>query len=441
VSYLKQISGFFEKYTFRITLAICLLLLILRSHERFIFPHLWAEDGSLFLSEAIQYGWKSLFLPYAGYYHTLPRVISYLIHFFPVFLFPQIIFSICLLIYAIIISVFVTEDFSSLLKNKIHRFILCLTFCFVPGLHEVLGNLANLHWILFLYLSLLVLKNNKTNLSLYECFFILLAIFSTGEPVILLPVLFIQLVYFYKFESQVSKRTLLLFIAILFSVILNILQKDKLPSGPSLSIKDLLVGWHYVVQNSLIWQPLVGDKYLLKLYREHWHIYYYGGIGISLLLCGLYFYRICKKNISSVILFLLILMICFIPLLTFIVRPYSFTTFLNLNIVWKLRYGFILAPWGILFLSLTISQIVKESWKTYFFIIFFILTMFLNRYRFLIPAYGKENWFQASKIAEQAIETGCPKKVSIPIYPDGTDGYNVRFYFEFTITDQSYDCK
>ena len=37
----------------------------------------WAEDGNIFLKEQIEFGtWGTLFMPYAGYQHFLPRVFA-----------------------------------------------------------------------------------------------------------------------------------------------------------------------------------------------------------------------------------------------------------------------------------------------------------------------------------------------------------------------------
>ncbi len=36
----------------------------------------WAEDGGVFLTQAISNSWGSLLIPYAGYLHTFPRLLA-----------------------------------------------------------------------------------------------------------------------------------------------------------------------------------------------------------------------------------------------------------------------------------------------------------------------------------------------------------------------------
>jgi hypothetical protein len=52
------------------------LLLFLRKPHALLTPQLWAEDGSIFLVQNDQLGLAALVEPYAGYLHTLPRLIA-----------------------------------------------------------------------------------------------------------------------------------------------------------------------------------------------------------------------------------------------------------------------------------------------------------------------------------------------------------------------------
>jgi hypothetical protein len=426
-----------DKYPYYFTFLSCFLFLFLRASGRFLYAHLWAEDGSLFLPDAITYGWKSIFLPYAGYYHTLPRIIAYITHFFDASTYPLIIVISTSIIFISVIQLLISENYSYLVKERYHRFLICLSLCMAPGLHEVLGNLANLHWILFLYISLSTLNDSNTKLKLSEGLFLLVAIFSTGETIVLIPILLLQLILQYRKNRIVSSRTAFLFVLISISVILNLLQKEKLPQGPSFDLITILRGWYSSVINTMILQPLIGDKYVIKLFKKYWYIYEFGSPLIGLFLV----FRIAKqKRVQLYYFVLLVILIAFLPFLAFIVRPYAMGVYANVHIVWNFRYAFILAPWGLLLYAATISTISSDKVKNYMFFTFFILYLFLNRYRFFIPAYGKEDWKSQAPIIEEAIRTGCPNHVSVPIYPDGTDGLNVRFYFKLDLPEPQIPC-
>jgi hypothetical protein len=55
---------------------IAMLIVFARMPDRVIYGFLWGEDGKVFLEQAYGLGFDSIFTPYAGYLHILPRVIA-----------------------------------------------------------------------------------------------------------------------------------------------------------------------------------------------------------------------------------------------------------------------------------------------------------------------------------------------------------------------------
>src|SRR5688572_304731 len=53
-------------------------LLALRKPWALHTPQLWAEDGSIFLTQDEQMGIRAWWLPYNGYLHLLPRLIAWI---------------------------------------------------------------------------------------------------------------------------------------------------------------------------------------------------------------------------------------------------------------------------------------------------------------------------------------------------------------------------
>ena len=53
----------------------CGLILFLRRPDQFHHPQFWAEDG-FFYERHLANGWHTLVESYAGYLHTLPRLIA-----------------------------------------------------------------------------------------------------------------------------------------------------------------------------------------------------------------------------------------------------------------------------------------------------------------------------------------------------------------------------
>src|SRR4051812_14917064 len=62
--------------TSRLALLLCSLLVLWRALPRLTSAHLWAEDGAVFLPQALELGARAVFLPHAGYFQLLPRLVA-----------------------------------------------------------------------------------------------------------------------------------------------------------------------------------------------------------------------------------------------------------------------------------------------------------------------------------------------------------------------------
>ncbi len=59
-----------------LSVAGVLLLLFIRKPDSFVNPMFWAEDATVFFINQWEDGWSSLWKPYAGYQHFLPRLLA-----------------------------------------------------------------------------------------------------------------------------------------------------------------------------------------------------------------------------------------------------------------------------------------------------------------------------------------------------------------------------
>ncbi len=111
---------------------------------------IWAEDGAVFLRETVAIGpVASIGEPYAGYLHTIPRLISGIAYVVAPLSSYAIMMSFlsCAVVAAISVGVFRLS--AALVENPAPRLMLAMIPVFVPvGPLEVLGNAANLHWYL-----------------------------------------------------------------------------------------------------------------------------------------------------------------------------------------------------------------------------------------------------------------------------------------------------
>ncbi len=115
---------------------------------------LWAEDARRFLDNAAVVGpMRALAIPYAGYLHTVPRLIAgFSVQFVPVSAWAVAMSGAsCVVAAGVAALVFVCSR--DVVTSIVPRLLLAgITLLDPLSPHEVLGNTANLHWY-FLWLS------------------------------------------------------------------------------------------------------------------------------------------------------------------------------------------------------------------------------------------------------------------------------------------------
>jgi hypothetical protein len=131
-----------------------------------------------------------------------------------------------------------------------------------------------------------------------------------------------------------------------------------------------------------------------------------------------------------------------VPILTWIVRPGSLLSYINIYGVWEARYSFILSPWGLAFWVIIINHMSKEKIRLWIVTIFFLLYFGNASYRLLLKPYNKSvDWFEVSKPATQAMKSGCPNPVKVLIHPVLTSpitGEETKFYFGFEFENKPH---
>ncbi len=137
-------------------IVIAILILIIRKSDSLINPQFWAEDGTIFFAQQYEYGAASIFTPYAGYLHIVPRLIAIFADlFFSYANIPAVYNYACLLITIIVIA----NCFSPRLQLPFKP-LLALSIVIVPqALNEVFLNVTNLQWILCILLVLALIKD------------------------------------------------------------------------------------------------------------------------------------------------------------------------------------------------------------------------------------------------------------------------------------------
>ncbi|MFD2406002.1 hypothetical protein ACFSVK_09870 [Azorhizophilus paspali] len=152
---------------------------------------LWAEDGSIFLNQALSLGIGSIFEPYAGYLHLWPRLFAFLASVLGLASAPLVMFMGWVLGYFLMASLVVT---------RLHAQGVSLPFCFLgvilvglqPSTSETFFNVTNAQWYLSIALTFLLLLNGGAK-SIGECCLVFVLSLTGPFSIILAPLVFFRI--------------------------------------------------------------------------------------------------------------------------------------------------------------------------------------------------------------------------------------------------------
>jgi len=133
---------------------IAFLLLFARRPDAILHAQFYAEDGAYFYSDAYQFGWRCLLMPYGGYLSTLLRLIGLLAQLVPFGLAPLVMNLCAIAIQILPVNLFLSARFKAISYNV--RLFASLLYLAIPNAFEIHANTTNIQWHLAL-LALLVL--------------------------------------------------------------------------------------------------------------------------------------------------------------------------------------------------------------------------------------------------------------------------------------------
>lgn len=151
---------------------------------------LWAEDGAVFVSDALQQGPGVLFAGYAGYMHLLPRLATEVVVLLPLEIVPVGVTILAALLTGLIACacfVFLETRIASL-ELRLAAWVSCLALPIMGG--EISNNFANLHWYLLIAaFCASVVRSRSRAMVLLQSVVLFFAVTSDALALLLLPIL------------------------------------------------------------------------------------------------------------------------------------------------------------------------------------------------------------------------------------------------------------
>ncbi len=174
--------------------------------------YLWAEDGNVFINQALSLGLKSIFKPYNGYIHLYPRLISIITVQFNLFFLPITFFMawiIAVLYSSLLIFQWIYKQTDSITISIIIPLLIFLQ----PHSGETFFNITNVQW--FLSLALIVVLIDQDYKLNYKNFLIFIVLGLTGPfSIILLPILFLNILLKKDLKENYPKYLVILLTAL-----------------------------------------------------------------------------------------------------------------------------------------------------------------------------------------------------------------------------------
>ena len=160
-------------------------------------PQPWAEDGAQFILRAIENSFYSVLIPYAGYFHIIPRLVTLFSLQFGLSNTPFLMNFSALLIAIFSISYLFNKRFRFIIRNDLLRLVSAIFIALIP-VYEVFLNITNIQWFLIIYLTLWasdIIFNKESSedaasfWTIPKLIFTVLAFLTTPLSIILLPFL------------------------------------------------------------------------------------------------------------------------------------------------------------------------------------------------------------------------------------------------------------
>ncbi len=423
---------------------LCLAVLALRGWERLVYPELFAEGGR-FVAGALNHGWPSLLVSYAGYYHTVPRLIALLAtSLVPIAYIPVFTVTACFLITAVISAFFVRPCFRWLVPSDAARGAVALLLCLAPGLNEVLGNLPNLHYPLLILLGLLTLKDPAQRYRGWELVLVLLTVLTSGAAAVFAPAAVVRCwLRATRMRAGVGSPARAawdrdLTVPALIALGTMLVVADMLGGAePGLARPNAVVGEGFdplalatamikVIAMFFLLHPFAGTVAVSEIIL--WVPVLVLALGAAVLFGSLlWWHKAAGRRAQALQMTAWLIGPLALLALIGVMRPVGLSLFVNdehwQQLGWWMRYNYVYAVCGVLLWVMVLRPTVFQPARRLGNVLAVTLCCaYVSQANWYFEAarYGDERrWLDSSAELERAVRTGCPRTVKAAIYPDG----------------------
>ena len=259
-------------------------LFLRKSFYFFTYPRIWAEEGTVYFTSAVENGFKSIFLYQQGYYSIIPNVTLYVASLFNYSYIPYFTISISFIFWMIMFIIINNINHESIKNNLILKnSIFIVVFFIINYYQEIFLNTINLQFITGIIIFFLSLYDiNKLSKNQYRLVLILICICILNGN-LYLP--FIPLL-FYKLYNAKKYWSIGIITSIIALITIGILNQNTDLSISQRLMSNLALKKTIIIKNDLI--TIFKDNYYLILipfiiYSFYKKSYFLLTLGLSIL--------------------------------------------------------------------------------------------------------------------------------------------------------------
>ncbi|HEX7631672.1 MAG TPA: hypothetical protein VF388_06040, partial [Lacunisphaera sp.] len=259
-------------------------------------PLLWrtgefvAEDGWVFFADAWNHSFsESLLLPYAGYFHLLPRLIAGLCLGLPIASQPYAYAGIGLTLNAAILAIFYLPVFRRLAPSDLLRAMMVLLLALAPNAQN-LGLILGLHWYLAFGLCLVLITPAPAS-ALGQALLALamiVAVWSSPSAFVLAPFTLAAWLRDHDWANRL-KLGVMLGAVLLVAVFVVMLRVDHADRTGSFQTLDLPLALEHLVLRGWLGVGLLGPRLAGMLPPVVLDVF--GGLALGAIVAGIWRYR------------------------------------------------------------------------------------------------------------------------------------------------------
>jgi len=256
-----QLPGLGTGFTAQATyFAVSFLILFSHRPDAILNAQFYAEDGTYWYADAYRFGLHCLFMPEAGYLHTLPRLVALFTLLFPLSIAP-LVMNLCAMVVQILpVNVFLSDRFSAI--PFCTRVLGSFLYLALPNSQsEIHANTTNIQWHLALVAVLIVLSQAESASAwrFFDYAVLLLVILDGPLSIALIPVT--AFLYWKRREGRVARWLAILVSGAVVQAFFILFSNSRRPAANGASVLRLIS----ILGRQVFMGSLLGTRTLIQL--------------------------------------------------------------------------------------------------------------------------------------------------------------------------------